>query len=61
MSGGEASVVSNGKPSVSPHCDGELSTLSNDHPLLDVLPTEVESSHQLEDPPVIQIQVGVVA
>ena len=59
MSGGEASLISNGKPSVSPHCDNEISTLSNELPLLDSLPSE-EPGHHLEDPPVVQIQVGVV-
>ena len=60
MSSGEASVVRNGKPSMPPHHE-ELSELSNEHSLLDEMPNEGTGNQLLEEPPVIQIEVGVVS
>ena len=59
MSSSEAGgVVHNGKPSVSPQ-RSQLSQHSDEHPLLVELSSTSTVKEHYEDPPVIQIEVGV--
>lgn len=61
MSGSEpGSVVHNGKPSVPPQ-GSQLTELSNEHSLLSELSSTSTVKEHYEDPPVIQIEVGVAS